>query len=304
MTTAFVLSGGGNLGAVQVGMLRALTEAGVTPDLLVGTSVGAINAGFVAAHGTGSAALQTLQRQWIGTRRHDIFPIDPARHLRAVTGSTASLFSNAGLRRIVQTHLAGVRLERTAIAVRVIATDLLSGLEAVLEHGDATTAILASTAIPGIYPPVVVGDGPPLVDGGLADNTAVSVAVQAGADRVIVLPTGFPCALSGAPRSAIAISLQALGIMIQQRLIQDMERMAARTKIATMPPLCPVKVSPLDFGQTGALIERAYRESVRWIDAGGLERARPEQYLAPHRHERDGSRVPGVPGRGERPAAP
>jgi NTE family protein len=284
MSTAFVLSGGGNLGAVQVGMLRALSEAGVVPDLLIGTSAGALNAAFVAAHGTDARALDALAQQWIRTRRRDVFPIDPARHVRAVAGTTQSLFNNAGLRRIAATHLSGVLLEKTATPLRVIATELLSGREAVLDSGDAVTAILASTAIPGVFPPIGHDGGPPLVDGGLADNTAVSVAVEQGADRVIVLPTGYPCALPAVPKSAVAISLQSLGILIQQRLITDMVRMQGRAHIATMPPLCPLRVSPLDFGKAGALIERAYHDSTRWIADGGLERGRPERFLSLHSH--------------------
>src|SRR3954464_9667404 len=75
MTTAFVLSGGGSLGAVQVGMLQALAERRITPDLLVGTSAGALNAVFVAAHGTSPAALELLARTWTALRRDDIFPV-------------------------------------------------------------------------------------------------------------------------------------------------------------------------------------------------------------------------------------
>jgi NTE family protein len=288
VTTAFVLSGGGNLGAVQVGMLRALSDAGIVPDLLIGTSAGALNAAFVAAHGTDGPALDALQEQWVKTRRRDVFAIDPARHVRAVVGSTQSLFRNTGLRRIVQTHLAGVQLEGTATPIRVIATELLSGREAVLSSGSAVTAILASTAIPGVFPPVAHDGGPALVDGGLADNTAVSVAVEEGADRVIVLPTGYPCALPGVPRSAVAISLQSLGILIQQRLITDMVRMRGRAHIATMPPLCPLRVSPLDFGRARELIERAHRDSTRWIADGGLEWDRPERFLSLHSHPQQG----------------
>lgn len=283
MSTAFVLSGGGNLGAVQVGMLRALSEAGIVPDLLIGTSAGALNAAFVARHGTDADALDRLKMQWTATRRRDVFPFDPARHVRAVAGAAHSLFSNSGLRRIVESNLAGVRLEDTAVALRIVATNLLSGREVVLERGDAVAAILASTAIPGVFPPVS-HNGLVLVDGGLADNTAVSVAVEAGADRVIVLPTGYPCALPAAPKSAVAISLQSLAIMIQQRLITDMVRMEGRAHIATMPPLCPLRVSPLDFSRSAELIERAYRDSTQWLADGGLERDRPERFLSLHDH--------------------
>ncbi|MDN5859739.1 MAG: patatin-like phospholipase family protein [Pseudonocardia sp.] len=284
MTVAFVLSGGGSLGAVQVGMLRALTEAGIVADLLVGTSAGALNAAFVAVHGTDPTALDTLERQWIRTRRRDVFPVAPRHQLRALIGTAPSLFSNDRLRHIVERHLAGVRLEDTAIPLRIVTADLLSGQEVVLDSGDAVSAILASAAIPGLFPSVAHQGYHALVDGGLADNTAVSVAVAAGADHVIVLPTGYPCALTTTPRSAVGISLQALNILIQQRLIADMARMRERAHIATLPPLCPLSVSPLDFGKAAELIEHSYRDSTHWIAQGGLDLGRPEQYLSLHHH--------------------
>ena len=105
MTIAFVLSGGGSLGAVQVGMLQALAERDVHPDLLIGTSVGAINAAYVAGHGTGTKALDELAAIWRGLRRQEVFPVNPLRHLLAVTGARPSLCSNRGLRHLLETHL-------------------------------------------------------------------------------------------------------------------------------------------------------------------------------------------------------
>src|SRR5439155_19201555 len=87
VTTAFVLSGGGSLGAVQVGMLQALGERDVRPDLVIGTSAGAINAAYVAGHGTGPNSLEVLANTWRGLRRQSVFPFDPLRHLLALAGS-------------------------------------------------------------------------------------------------------------------------------------------------------------------------------------------------------------------------
>lgn len=284
MTTAFVLSGGGSLGAVQVGMLRALSEQGIAPDLLVGTSAGALNAAFVATYEDVGDALDALSQRWVATSRRAVFPFDPARHLRAMAGRAASMFSSNGLRSIVEAHLGDVAVDSTATPLRVVATELLSGRRVVMASGAAVTAVLASSAIPSIYPPVR-HEGRYLVDGALADNTAVSVAVEAGADRIIVLPTGYPCALPTAPRSALGIALQSLGILIQQRLIVDMARYADLVHIATMPPLCPLAVSPLDFSRAGELMARAYQDSARWIADGGLMRDRPERFLSLHSHQ-------------------
>jgi predicted acylesterase/phospholipase RssA len=97
MTTAFVLSGGGSLGAVQAGMLQALTDNGVTPDLLIGTSAGALNAAYLAGHGTSREAVDALADIWVRLRRRDVFPFSPVRHALALAGVRESVFSSAGV---------------------------------------------------------------------------------------------------------------------------------------------------------------------------------------------------------------
>src|SRR5690348_10875471 len=124
MTTAFVLSGGGSLGAVQVGMLQALAEHGETPDLLVGTSAGAINAAYVAGHGTSRASLDTLAQSWARLRRGDVFPLNPRQHLLALTGSRASMFTSDGLQRIISSHLPYRLLQDAPTPGHIVATNL------------------------------------------------------------------------------------------------------------------------------------------------------------------------------------
>jgi NTE family protein len=283
MTTAFVLSGGGSLGAVQVGMLQALEQRHISADFLVGTSAGALNAAYLAGHGTGRQALDELAASWIATRRKDVFPIDARRHVLALGGARPSLFADRGLRRLIARHLTYTRLEDAATPVHVVATDLLSGWEVVLSEGDAVSAVLASTALPGILP-AVQRDGLTLVDGGLADNAAISVAVALGADTVFVLPTGYSCALTHPPTSALGVAIQSLGLLIQQQLITDVAHFAEHVDLKVLPPLCPVAVSPSDFRQARSLIERAYAASGRWIDDGGLDLPNPERFLSLHRH--------------------
>jgi len=215
MTTAFVLSGGGSLGAVQVGMLQALAERGENPVLLVGTSAGALNAAYVAGHGTSRVSLDTLADLWAGLRRRDVFPISPGRQLLALTGARESMFSSDGLRALISKNLPYQLLEDAPIPVHVVATNLLSGEEVLLSTGDAISAVLASTAIPGLLP-AMHRDGLVLVDGGLANNAAISQAVALGADRIFVLPTGVACALTKPPASPFAAAMQALSFLTQQ----------------------------------------------------------------------------------------
>jgi NTE family protein len=283
MTTAFVLSGGGSLGAVQVGMLQALTERRIAPDLLIGTSAGALNAVFVAAHGTSPAVLDRLAAVWAALRRDDIFPVRAPQMLLALTGARDSLCTHQGLERLVRqyVHLAG--LEDAAIPVHLVATDLLSGAEVLLSEGDPLTAVLASSAVPAVLPPVR-RDGRTLVDGGLADNAAISQAVALGADRVYVLPTGYACALPSAPTGPLAVGVQALSLLVQQRLVTDVALYADLLDLVVLPPLCPLRISAIDFRHAAELRRRAHASAGAWLDSGEASRPHPERILGLHGH--------------------
>lgn len=285
MTTAFVLSGGGSLGAVQVGMLQALAERHVTPDLLVGTSAGAVNAAFIAGRGTDQAALNDLANIWVGLRRRNVFPLRPLHQLIIGAGSRQALCSDRGLSQLIAKNLTYTQLEHARIPVHLVATNLLSGVEVLLSSGDAASAVLASAAIPGVFAPVC-RDGLVLVDGGLADNAAISQAVALGADRVFVLPTGYACALAEPPRNVLGVAIQALGLLIQQRLITDAALYAPQVELIVLPPLCPLKVSPIDFGQARLLIERSHATAGNWLDGDNPAPPHPERLLSLHEHKR------------------
>jgi NTE family protein len=286
MTTAFVLSGGGSLGAVQVGMLQALAERGITPDLLIGTSAGALNAVFVAAHGTRPAALDRLAATWTALRRDDVFPIRAPQMVLALAGGRDALCSDQGLERLVRRHMGFARLEDAPIPVHLVATDLLSGEEVLLSEGDAVSAVLASSAVPTVLPPVR-RNGRTLVDGGLADNAAISQAVALGADQVYVLPTGYACALPSPPTRPLAVAVQALSLLVQQRLITDVARYADRVGLVVLPPLCPLRISAIDFRHAAELCRRAHTAAAAWLDSGAAHRPRPERILGLHGHPSD-----------------
>jgi len=283
MTTAFVLSGGGSLGAVQVGMLQALAARDVRPDLLVGTSAGALNAGYVAGHGTSRDSLETLAGIWAGLRRGDVFPFNLSRHLLALAGVRQSVFSSDGLRNLISRHLPYTNLQDAPIPVHVVATNMLSGEEVLLSSGDAVSAILASTSIPGLLP-AVCRDGLTLVDGAFANNAAISQALGLGADRVFVLPAGVTCALARPPTSPYAAVLQALSFLTQQRLIRDVADLAGHADLHVIPPLCPLTVSSADFSRANELIDRARAATTKWLDQGGDRLPRPERFLSLHEH--------------------
>ena len=283
MVTAFVLSGGGSLGAVQVGMLQALAARGVAPDLLVGTSAGALNAGYVAGHGWTDSSLDDLAAIWTGLRRRDVFPLQPARLAAAAVGRVPSLCASGPLHRLVQDHVGVDRLERAAIPLHVVTTDVRTGEEVLLSEGSAVEAIVASAAIPAVFPSVRIG-GRDLVDGGVADNAAVSQAVALGADVVYVLPTGYACALPTPPATPLASAMHALTLLIEQRLVLEVADFAERVDIRVLPPLCPLSVSSTDFHQAALLIERSRTATELWLDQGGPSLAHPERFLSLHRH--------------------
>lgn len=260
---AFVFSGGASLGAVQVGMLHALAEAGIQPDLCVGSSVGALNAAWVAGHPR--QAPDELATIWTGIKREDVFPASPVQLGLAMLSRRQHLVSPLPLRSLIERAL---EQRRIGPGLAVVATDVTTGEEVVLTRGELVPALLASCAIPGVFPPVRIG-GRWLVDGGVADNAAISVAIEAGADTVYVLPTGYACALERPPASALGMALHALTLVIQQRLITDAERLTASADVRIVPPLCPLAVSPADFSHAAELIDRGRRQTARWLRGGG-----------------------------------
>ena len=285
---AFVLSGGASLGAVQVGMAQALEERGVRPDLIVGASVGALNGAWMSARGD-RAGLEELARVWTSLKRGDVFPLRPLTGLFGFLGRSDHLVNASGLERLLRRHLPFERLEDAPIPLHVVATEVTTGLEVTLTRGDAVQAIVASAAIPGVYPPVRI-DGRDLMDGGVIDNTPVSVAVAAGAEAVYVLPTGYACALHEAPRSALGVALQALTLLIDQRLAADIARYENRCDLHVIPPLCPLSVPPVDFGHAAELIERSRAAAHEWLDKGKPAGSQAD-LLSFHRHghgRRDG----------------
>jgi NTE family protein len=152
-----------------------------------------------------------------------------------------------------------------------------------------------------VFPPVLHG-GRHLVDGGVAHRTGVSVAIEHGATTVYVLPTGAACALPSPPASALGTAFQALTLLIEDRLARDVAASGQAAAIRVLPPLCPLRVSPVDFTRGAELIDRARAASTRWIDEGGVDLPRSEQFLRNHAHpvaRRSRGMLPGDGGYGD-----
>lgn len=188
--------GGGSLGAVQVGMLRDLVEANLQFDMGVGASVGAINGAYFAAR-PDSDGVEALANFWRGLGKADIFPLSWLDTCRELIKRRGLLLQPAALNRLLDHALPIHRIEKATIPPYIVTTDLLSGAETVLSSGELKQALLASAAIPLVFPYVQIANQF-LVDGGVANNTPISTAVALGATNVVVIPTGVSCALTGA----------------------------------------------------------------------------------------------------------
>lgn len=185
---AVVVGAGGVLGAAHIGAGYALERHGFVPDLIIGTSVGALNVAIAAAHPRRAAPW--LDHVWTQLRRRDVYPL-------GYLSSRSSVFTDRGLRRLIARAGLPSRIEELAVPFTAVATDLVTGAPVLLDRGDLVSALLASAAIPGMLPPVVRA-GRTLVDGGLIAYVPVPAALQAGAAGVVVVATG-PESLAVAP---------------------------------------------------------------------------------------------------------
>jgi NTE family protein len=279
---AFVLSGGASLGAVQVGMLHALYEREIVPELIVGTSVGAINGAYIASRPPTVDTLTELGSIWHGLRRGRIFPFNPLSGLLGFIGSRDHLVPGSGLRRVLGEHVLQENLQEMPIEFHVVAVDVLTGEELLLSHGPALEAMLASAAIPAVLPPVA-WEGRELIDGGVANNTPISHAVALGAREIYVLPAGHACALDQPPAGALGMALHALSVLSHSRLIADIELHRDNAKLVVLPPPCPLAIQPIDFAHADELIERGLIDARAFLDSGGRER--PPIRMRMHRHK-------------------
>jgi predicted acylesterase/phospholipase RssA len=243
---AFVLSGGGNLGALQVGMMYALVESGLRPGLIVGTSVGAINGAFLASR-LDLPGISEIARFWSSLRRRDILGMDLSTLVGGFRGRPRHLFDSASFRRILDSFVAFRRLEDAPIPLTVVATELGTGEAVALNSGDATTALLASSAVPFLLPAVEI-DGRLLVDGAASADVPVRQALSLGARDVYVLPT--------APIQVAAIA---------HELPPETEGQVVRV---IPPPDLHIPLAAL--GQSGSLVRLGYDQARAFIEGRPL----------------------------------
>jgi NTE family protein len=218
--TALVLAGGSTRGAIQIGMLQVLAEHGFVPDRIYGSSVGAINGVGFAADPT-RTGVERMTQVWLRIRREDVYPQGRLHGPWLYLQQRDAVYANSGLRAIIEEGFPYERLEDAVVPVEVVATSLVDGGERWFTYGPAVDAVLASAAMPAIFPPVEV-DGERFIDGGVVDNVPIQRAIDAGATRIVVLLCSPPAFQPPVARRPVEGMVNALFIAIHARFVRDM----------------------------------------------------------------------------------
>jgi NTE family protein len=273
---AFVLGGGGQLGASEVGMLRALIERGIAPELVVGTSVGAINGAAVASEPT-VAMVQRLAETWADIERSDVFAGSLLGRLATLARTRTNLHGNEALRATLTEALPIALIEDLPVRFECVAASIEAASEHWFTAGDLVDAVLASAAVPGILPPVEVG-GQHFIDGGIVNSIPVDRAVQLGATRIFVMHVGRLDRPLEPPRWPWEVALVAFEIARRHRFIGDLASLPETVEVHVMPTgqaEAPKynDLSALRYRVTegvGESIERAHTASLAYLTERGL----------------------------------
>lgn len=262
--TAFVLAGGGSRGAVQVGMLGELIRRDIRADRVFGASVGAINGASYAGHPT----LENVERMaaiWREVKGTDIFPRGPLDGPWAFLQKRPSVHANSGLRAIIEAGIDYENLQDATIPIEVVTTSLTDGRERWIGHGPAVEAILASSAIPSIFPPVSI-DGDVLVDGGVVNNVPISRALLAGCDRIYVLLCGPLHFHPPLPRRPAEAALTAFFVAVHARFVRELALLPPGVEVVVFSGGGEPSGQYRDFSATASLIEEGRAEVADVLD--------------------------------------
>lgn len=266
---AFVLGGGGNLGAVQVGMLRALAEHGITPDLVVGCSVGALN-GVAFAQDPSLVGVARLEQLWRTLDGREVMRSGWMPTAVQFARRGVAIHDNDGLRRTIETVLAIERFEDLTVPFECVATDLDGAREKWFSSGRLLEPILASSALPSVYPPVEI-DGIRYIDGAVVNDIPVSRAVELGGRRLYVLHVGSFDRPMPSPRRPLDIAVQAYWIARRHRFNRDLATLPKGVEVVLLPPGDPPRIRFDDFTRSRELIDAAYAASSALLDARAAE---------------------------------
>jgi NTE family protein len=262
--TAFVLAGGGSRGAVQVGMLAELVERGIRADRVYGTSVGAINGAAYASNPT-PEGIERMADIWRRLKGDDIFPRSALDGPWLFLQKRPAVHANTGLRTIIEAGVDFERIEDAAIPFELVTTSLTDGRERWITHGNAVEAILASSAIPSIFPPVTI-DGDVLVDGGVVNNVPISRALAAGCTRIFVLLCGPLHYYPRQPKRPAEAALTAFFVAIHARFVRELTTIPPGVEVVVFSGGGEPSAQYRDFSGTAAMIEEGRAEVAAVLD--------------------------------------
>lgn len=285
---AFVLSGAGNRGPLQVGAVRALLEAGIVPDMIVGTSAGALNGSVLAAHGPTVAVTEHMEKVWASAKVEEVYPESILEILWRLKSKANSLFTSGGMRRLLARALPQgvVSFGQCKTRLYTTATDLRTSRLYVF--GDAADAplldaVMASATIPAVHPPVSYA-GAQLVDGGVVANVPVSVAIDRGATTIYAINAGYNETTLNPAQGVVEILMRTLSTMLAQNIIQDIAR--AKADDAVDLHHIPVQTDPaglsfFDFSKARRMVAQGYEAAKAYLAAPAPMAPMPSAAPAP-----------------------
>ena len=239
-----------------MGCSRRCTSGALRP-IFWSATLSALNAAFVASRAQCSQTARELGRVWRDLQREDVFPVSLSALVGGVCGRRDHLVPDRELRRLIRKYVEFDDLADAPIPVHLIAFDLHEARELRLSQGPAVDAVAASASIPGIFPPVAIGERR-LIDGGVVNNTPISHAIELGAERIYVLPTqAAQDRPARVPTCALDAAIQGLNLLVGCRLEADVARYSAEAELILLPAPNAACVQPTSFEQSHRLIADA-----------------------------------------------
>jgi NTE family protein len=262
---AFVLSGGGSLGSLQVGCLEALMEQGLVPDMIVGTSVGAINGAWLAKHPTLEGMAQ-LKDMWLSPRRKGVFLEGRLRMLMRLLLGRDFIYANKALRELLCHNLYCSTFEELAVDLFVTATDIESGELAVFQSGPLMPAILASSAIPGVFKAVEVA-GRTYIDGAMISNCSIETAWRHGATTIVAIEC--PHTLPERRYGVVGVLARAFSVSLARLCRLERERFRRLCNLVVLEPNVDSLEgqSQLDFSHAAELMAEAKQWTAEFLSS-------------------------------------
>jgi NTE family protein len=268
----FVLGGGGSRGACTVGALRAILEAGIVPDGVVGCSSGAFNAVALATR-PDLSTIDRLTDVWVSIRNRDLFNRNPLRMAYRYVRSHNSFFDSRYLRALAARHLPPT-FDQLTLPCAVIATNLTRARKEVFTTGSVPDAVAASSAIPGVFNPYRIGTDE-FVDGAVTENVGFAEALAMGATRIVAVENSTTNPRRPPSNTLAGVLAQSVQIMLAQRTMEEYQRYAGAVEISLLMPNVEFATEGTDFTHVERLIKESYLRTRAFLtEGGGLRRDR------------------------------